>query len=118
MTAEEIVAQALSTWPQLTASIGTRIYPDIAPQDVELPYIVYTRSGSEPAYTIHGPKAAELANMSVQIWNKSRFSVDQIGLEVVKAMNAHECFHTNHFGGYEADTELYAAQFDFSVWED
>lgn len=49
-----------------TISAGTRVYPQFAPQDASLPFVVYRRLSQEPIGTIHN--AAPAATKSVFIF--------------------------------------------------
>lgn len=52
MKTEEAIYKHLSTDSTITAIVGTRIYPVLAPQDASYPCLVYQRLGSEPVHAM------------------------------------------------------------------
>ena len=49
-----------------TISAGTRVYPQFAPQDATLPFVVYRRLSQEPIGTIHN--ATPIATRSIFVF--------------------------------------------------
>ena len=44
----KLIYGRLSTATNITAIVGTNIYPDITPQNVDYPFVVYTATNSTP----------------------------------------------------------------------
>lgn len=53
MSAESDVYAALSGAAAVTAIVGSRIYPDVVPQEQNIPSIAYARVGTQYTPTIH-----------------------------------------------------------------
>ena len=49
MTVGKAIFYLLDNSTDLTAIVGTRIYPEVAQQDAPLPYVVYNISNNEPS---------------------------------------------------------------------
>lgn len=65
MTLEEIVYSKLSTEAAVASAVGTRIYPNVIPdEEAPLPWILYTVTNSAALDTLGGT-AGELANLVV-----------------------------------------------------
>lgn len=60
----DIVTALTGVSPSLSA--GTKVYPQFAPQDAALPFVVYRRLSQEPFGTIHG--ATPLATKSIFVF--------------------------------------------------
>jgi len=51
---ENTVYARLSTFPALTAVVGTRVYPTVPTEDTATPFVVFTVTGSEPPLHTNG----------------------------------------------------------------
>lgn len=64
MSIEEALFTKLSTTPGVTALVGTRIYPVLAPQDTSQDYVVYERVSGNPYHQMTGPSGLSWCRLS------------------------------------------------------
>jgi hypothetical protein len=64
-TVEEVIYQVISGNEAVSALIEDRVYPNLAPPDIALPYIVFQVIGGEFEHTMEGPAAD--SNPRVQV---------------------------------------------------
>lgn len=117
ISAETQTISALLGWPALTALVNGQVYPDLAPQDIEVPLVVYERASSDPTYTIHGQLVATVVTVTVQCWAATRIAAEAIGDAAIDAMSAADCVSSERRATYDSDTALYVSLIDFAVWE-
>ena len=86
MSAESDIFAELS--PALAALVGARIYPDVRPQEDELPAIVYYRESTEPINTIHGTNVGERVTMGVQCLAETRLEAEAIATAAQNALSS------------------------------
>lgn len=72
----------------LSALFGGRVYPDEAPQDAGLPFVVYRRTGRTPVGTIHGGMVAAIDVYSIDVWHDTRAGVEGLVPGVMAAIKA------------------------------
>ena len=120
---QSAVFAALGGYAGLSARIGARIYPDIAPQGVATPFAVWQEVSLVQANSMAGSaETSGLSNYTIQVtcWAKTGTLAREVDQEVRNAMIAASGFKSllrdNRALGYEADTKLHGIQSDFSVW--
>ena len=71
MTIESALFSYLSTKASVFAAVGTRIFPEVAPERAAYPFITYTLVGDVPEH--HMTSAAGLTNVTMQIdiWSET-----------------------------------------------
>ena len=105
----------------LKGLVGNRVYPDIAPDAVARPYIVYQFVGGV-ALNFVEPTIPSKKNTRVQvaIWGDTRAAVSALAIQVEDAMRVVAALQTTVIGApvsvYEPDTKLRGSMQDFSVW--
>ena len=91
MSAESELFTALAGDAPLVAVVGTRIYPDLVPQDKALPAIALFRTETRPINTIHGgpPLGADVA---IEVWcmAETRLAANSLAALCVDAIPASE----------------------------
>lgn len=85
MSLESGLYTLLSGNAGVTALVSTRIYPTIAPTDVTRPFIVYNRTGSEPA-DLAGRDAIEFARVTIDCYADDVDEAATIGRAVMAAI--------------------------------
>ena len=130
MTIEEAIFSYLSTYAGLVPLISTKVFPDVVPQSVELPAIVYTFiSSDKPRSTVCGHHGFSNDIYQIAIYAKTRAGVIAIKEEVRKALlgtdgaGYHGLMGTLHIkqcvdvgglrGGYDKDADEYYDQTDY-----
>jgi hypothetical protein len=102
----------------LKTLVGNRCYPDVAPEGVARPFIVYQQVGGR-SFNFLESAPVGLRNASVQVscWANSRQAANDLARNAENAMLAIKATALGAFVGvYEEDTRLYGAQQDFSIF--
>lgn len=89
MSAETALYAALSNAAGVTALVGNRVYPDIAPEKVALPCVAWQRSNTEYQALIHnGVPDGEFVTLQVFCMATTRTSADAVADAIVAAAGA------------------------------
>ena len=72
MSAQANVYAALAAAAAVTAIVGTRIYPDEAPEDTEPPLVIHQATSIEPEYALDGALAFRRSIVSLTCWAATR----------------------------------------------
>ena len=67
----KLIYSRLSTDGSITAYIGTKIYPDITPQNVQYPFVVYTITNSLPVDYKDGQSNLEEITLQIDVYTQS-----------------------------------------------
>ena len=51
-------------------TMGTKVYPLVAPQDTKPPYITYQRVGKSDTSTIEGTESLDIGRFQIKIYTK------------------------------------------------
>ena len=115
MSAESQVYAALKSL------VSGRCYPDLAPDVVVKPYLVFQQVGGS-AVNFVDPSVPSKKNSRIQVsvWGDTRSQVSSIAVQVEDALRAVTALQTTVLGApvaiYEPETKLRGSQQDFSVW--
>ena len=116
MTVESDIYTALSS---LTA---VRLYPDVGPEDVVLPYMTYQQVGGDPVNFLSGNPSKRNGRFQVNAWARTRAGAMTLIRAAEDLMRSTTTLNATTLGGaqclFEPDTKLYGAIQDFSVWFD
>jgi len=72
----------------VSALIGTRIYPDIAPQNVAYPFAVYSVNGTLPTDTKDGVSPLDVIDLGVVVYAESYDATQTIAKAIRTALDA------------------------------
>lgn len=105
----------------LTGLVGGNVWPDIGPDDVELPYITYQQVGGDAVnYTDKTLPGSRNARVQVNVWAATRLAASALADQVEDALRLVASFDAEVLGArvaiYEQDTKLRGARQDFSIW--
>jgi hypothetical protein len=64
---EAVLRSALVASANVSALVGSRIYPILAPQTAALPFIVWRRSGISREHTLSGPMGVSTVSVEMQL---------------------------------------------------
>lgn len=117
----------LGQYGGLSALVGARIYPDVAPQEATSPRVVWQEISEVQPMDLNGTaETSSLKNVRVQVTSWAKDSARgasvarDVDLQVRLAMQAASLFKSLHVDSralpFEPDTKLHAIQSDFSVW--
>lgn len=68
---EEAIRQRIYEAPGMASVYAKRVYPQIAPQGVVLPYLTYTRISGSPIHHLRGPDTLARARIQVDIFSST-----------------------------------------------
>lgn len=100
----------------VSALVGSRIYPLKAPQDVQTPYLVYNEINGTKDQCIEGGVFQERVRFQVDCWSTKYSEIKQLKEKVVNALIGFKASSDiNTSGDYEDSTELYREIIDFRL---
>lgn len=103
MSTETVLFALLAANAGVGALVADRIYPEVAPQDVDRPFVVYQRESTQPLYTIHGTLALQSVFVSMTCYAATRASAEDIADAVIAALAATTFELLDRTGGYDPD---------------
>ena len=114
MTVEGDLYQAMKGF------VGNRVYPDVAPQNPALPFIVYQQVGGTPLNFLSGVPDKRNGRFQINVWGETRIQAASIARQVEDAIRLDPKLlaHTLNgaYGRYEDTTGWYGMQQDFSIF--
>lgn len=129
MIIEEALFFHLTVDPDVSALVGTRVYPLVAPQDADLPLLVYQRISTPRVRSHSGPSGLAYPRFQItaratsvsqlrDLANKVRIALD--GFKGVmgggSGVNVGASFQENERDVYGETTKEYSVQMDFTIW--
>ena len=111
----KLIYSTIQASNDVTAIVGDRVYPIVAPNDTDFPFIVYTRSNAYPQngtkdgwlsdsvsfqITIATDtyfKGAELANMVRDLFENCRISSTDLTIENIRMTSCTELFNEDTY---------------------
>lgn len=117
MSAETVLYSTLTGAAAVTAIVSTRIYPDVAPQDVALPCVAFSRTGTETIGTLSAASVASKATIECWCMSNSRATAETLGDAVHTAASAAWFTPTSRRAEYDQDAQLWAVAQTFDYWE-
>lgn len=102
---------------------GGRVYPDVAPDAPQLPYITFQQVGGEVLNFLDRTLPSKLnARMQVNVWAATRLEACALAQQVEELFQLSLTLQASPLGAAVADFEevgkLYGFRQDFSVWVD
>ena len=133
MTIESALFSYLSTKAAVTGQVGTRIYPQIAPESAAHPFLTYTIISTDHTHDTSGATGLANVNMQIDVWADTqleRTTISEVIRDVLDGftgdmgtenLNIRSCFLDSRSNFQEADTEgkskpTFRASMDFSIW--
>lgn len=116
MSLHEDVFRALSA-----GSPMPRVYPDVLPQMVTLPAIVFTVVGGVDDFHLEGLSGLLVRLVQVDAWAGTRISAEAMMADATAKMVGSGDFQVNAIDvaavdGYEQETDRYRASREFTLW--
>lgn len=115
MSAESTLYGILSAATGVTALVGSRIYPDLIPEEKAAPYIGFERVGTQPFATIHGTILANDVQMVVACWGRTRPEAESVADAVAAAMIASGHLYSARGAEMDDATGRLAATLDYTL---
>lgn len=86
---EQAVCNVLLADPPVALSLGTRIYPVLAPATAELPFATWRRSGVQRQMTLSGPMGLPTVVMTLDLYGTTYEAVREVADKVRKALDGY-----------------------------
>ena len=100
---------------------GGRVLPDFAPEDTDLPFIVYQAVGGEPINFVTGEQPdKQPVRMQVSVWAETRMQASDLGQKVESAIRAATALQpevaTGRVATYDETTRYRGTRQDFYLF--
>jgi hypothetical protein len=126
ITCEALLYAYLQTIPEITAIIGTRMYPLIRPQASQLPALSYQRVAETRVDSLKtgtpGPSTTDV-RMQIDAWAAEYEDVKDLAVKVRRAMNGHNqaaglraMAYLTARDEFDVDSHTYRFSADYSIW--
>ena len=118
MSAETALRATLVAHTATAALVGQRVRAERAEQDDVRPFVIFTRTASEPYNTVDGAVLATLVSLDVQCWADTRTGADALADAVSAAIRAVPTQSVaGRSSGYDADLDLEVTNLNILWWE-
>lgn len=114
---EKIIQSLLTAQPALA---GGQVYPDVAPDPVQRPYITHHYVGGELGMTFCGPDGSETDTVQIDCWAENRGEATTLALQVYKRLSVQNTdFAASSIrrlpSAYDPDTKLHRASWEVAI---
>lgn len=127
MSLHEQLFATLTGTAGVAALVGTRVFPDLAPQDAAVPLLVVTVVDDVAEQTLSGGIAGTLSNARVQVdaYARTRLGSTQLAAAVLAAVGDKKTAKSGGFDAwavgpgrhlYDDEAQLYRVVLEFHVW--
>ncbi len=117
MSMESDLRALLVAYAPLLALVSTRIAADRIEHGTVLPFVVFTRTGTEPVQNLTGDVLANKATFDVQCWANTRSSAETVADAIQAALVADGRAIVGRASGYDADLDLEATVISVDWWD-
>lgn len=118
MSAETALRALLVADSAVAALVGNRIAADRIDQDKARPFVVYSRTASQPLASIDGSVLATLVSIDVECWADTRLTADQLADAVTAAVRGVPTQTVQgRSSGYEQNLDLELVVLNVEWWE-
>ena len=108
-----------SIFGALSALVGGRVYPDVAPDDTPTPYITYQQVGGRSVSFVDSTAPNKKnARVQINVWAATRTAASDLGRTVEDTLRT--ALRATALGAlvatYDPETRLRGTRQDFSIW--
>jgi hypothetical protein len=114
-TATETTAALLKDTATITALIGTRYWPDIAPDDAALPRVTFQVISEIRNDFLSGPGIGKRCRVQINCWDRTRTGADAVANAVEVAASNAQGRIVFRQSTYDSDAQIYWTQLDWSI---
>lgn len=105
----------------LKSLVAGRVFPDIGPEKVVVPYITYQQVGGDSLIFLDNTSPSkENARVQVNVWAATRLDASALSRQVASALQMNAALCTTVLGQpisqYDPETKLRGAMQDFTFW--
>lgn len=119
MSLETKLYTLLSGAGAVTAIASTRIYPLVAPQDADAPYITYQRIATPREYSHQGYSNLENPLLQIDCWSSDYATGKTLSEAVISAMRGSTTFHVSEDRPRESyEDDMFRFSIDFDIWNE
>ena len=98
-----------------------RVFPDVAPEGTEVPYVVWHQyGGAAPMYTEGAMADRRNCYLQINVWHPSRAVCNQLSLDIEATLVAPPLFQAQPLNAlsstYDEDQNMRGSMQDFSLW--
>lgn len=93
------------------------VYPTKAPQNVEIPFVLYQKISQNYKHDMEGRDTLEHSRFQIDIYAYSLSTCKELCARVREAFDL-KAFEVSYFGDYEDETKFHRISLDFEIWED
>lgn len=99
----------------------TRVFPDVAPVETALPYVVWQMvGGPSPVYTENTPTNQAAAFVQITVWDQSRLGANALSRQIEAALMAATTMQARPLSAltaaFDDGNELRGSMQDFEIW--
>ncbi|MDD2728174.1 DUF3168 domain-containing protein [Malikia sp.] len=97
---------------------GSRVFPQVAPEGTEKPYIVYQRVSSSSENTLDGRSGLVNTRMQIDVFARTYAQALSVTSAIDGLMDAWEVQNISILSAdsFEPDTRLHRVTSDYSIW--
>lgn len=117
MSAETDLVAVLNAATQLTNVVGSRIYPDIAPVDVQTPCVAFERVDTEYVISISGNRLAERASLEITCMADRRAEAEQIADVITPVIYSQRFIPTGRRAEFDDAAGVWSAVLSIDYWQ-
>jgi hypothetical protein len=99
-----------------TLGVGTRIYPNLMPDDATLPSIVLQVVGVVAEYDLAGPAGLDQAVVQVECHASTYGAAKSLAADVRTTLDAADMILSSEMRDYDPGTETHSVIQDWFVW--
>lgn len=110
------VFSTLANTSAVTDLVSTRIYEDVAPQNVSRPYVVWQEIGGSAENYLSETPGIDYARIQIDCYAESKSLVRAIAIAVRDALDLQGYQIGNPRSDFSASTKLFSVSMDYSFW--
>lgn len=117
MTAETSLYSALDANVGLEALVANRIYPDVLPEGIAYPAVVFSRTKTDPIPSISGQSFGADVDLAIAAWGTTRTSVDAVAAAIENALTNSGFVRVGRESAVDPESGLFAATLTYTFFE-
>ena len=114
MSILQTVYDTLSGDAGVTAIVGSKIYPVLAPEDTDSPFVTYIKTSATPENILKGSATISQASVLISCYHTSVLSVNSLAQDVITAFDGIGYVEFER-DTYESSTKLYSTKISISI---
>lgn len=120
MSVETDLYDTLTEDASIAGVVGTKVYPEFVPQQIDMPAITYYISGVMPQYALAGVEDLKNTHMAIDVWCATYSQLRTLTEYVKAAMDGESTLFTavllEQIDIYEEGTLTHRTSLDYSIW--